>query len=286
MFAVLLAAFLGVVLLCVKPLGSYIAGVMQFDRDRHGPPNFALRAGGRIEGLFYRFCGIDCGEEMSWAQYAIAMLLFNVLGAVARLWLAASAVFPAAKPAKFRGGKPGLLLQHCGEFHHQHQLAGIFRRVDHGIFRADGGTHGAELPVRGHRDRRGHRFDSRFCAAYAQNHRQLLGRCHARDSLRAAAAVRRARVRSRESGRHPEFRRLSGRDDRRKDHLSESQESTWRAMPSRMRRQRRDRDGDHPDANAADGSGRLARGHQRAGHQRRRLFQREFRASVRESHRP
>jgi K+-transporting ATPase ATPase A chain len=47
-----------------------------------GRSHFALRAGARIERLLYRLCGVDSGEEMSWKQYAIALLLFNVLGAV------------------------------------------------------------------------------------------------------------------------------------------------------------------------------------------------------------
>ena len=76
MFGVMLAVFLAVVVVCVKPLGNYMADVMQ------GRSNFALRAGGRIEGLLYRICGVDSTEEMSWTQYAIALLLFNVLGAV------------------------------------------------------------------------------------------------------------------------------------------------------------------------------------------------------------
>jgi potassium-transporting ATPase potassium-binding subunit len=76
MFGLVLIAFLGILVLCVKPLGSYMADVME------GRPNFALRAGARIERLLYRLCGVDSGEEMSWKQYAIALLLFNVLGAV------------------------------------------------------------------------------------------------------------------------------------------------------------------------------------------------------------
>ncbi len=75
-FSLLLLTFLGVLLLCTKPLGSYIADVMD------GRPNFALRAGSRIEGGLYRLCGIRSGEEMNWQQYAIALLLFNVLGAL------------------------------------------------------------------------------------------------------------------------------------------------------------------------------------------------------------
>ena len=76
-FGLLLTAFLGVLLLLTKPLGSYIADVME------GRPNFALRAGGWFERLLYRLCGIDSKEEMSWSQYAIALLIFNVLGAAA-----------------------------------------------------------------------------------------------------------------------------------------------------------------------------------------------------------
>jgi K+-transporting ATPase ATPase A chain len=75
LFGALLAAFLGVLLLCTKPLGSYIADVME------GRSNLALRAGARVEGFIYRLCGIESGEEMSWDRYASALLLFNVLGA-------------------------------------------------------------------------------------------------------------------------------------------------------------------------------------------------------------
>jgi K+-transporting ATPase ATPase A chain len=76
MFQLLLVLFLGVLLLCVKPLGSYIADVMD------GPPGAVRRLGGRAEGLIYRMCGIRSHEEMSWKQYAVALLSFNVLGAV------------------------------------------------------------------------------------------------------------------------------------------------------------------------------------------------------------
>ncbi len=73
MFGVMLTAFLIVVVLCVKPLGSYIANVMQVDGDRQRPPNLALRTAGRVEGLCYRLCGIHSAEEMPWTRYAIAL---------------------------------------------------------------------------------------------------------------------------------------------------------------------------------------------------------------------
>jgi len=75
MFYLLLVAFLGIAVLCVKPLGSYIADVME------GRPSLALRAGGRFEAFLYRRCGVDWREEMFWKEYAIALLTFNVLGA-------------------------------------------------------------------------------------------------------------------------------------------------------------------------------------------------------------
>jgi potassium-transporting ATPase potassium-binding subunit len=76
LFFLMLSAFLGMTLLCVKPLGSYMADVME------GKPNLATRVGGPVEGLLYRISGVNARNEMAWPQYAAALLLFNVLGAV------------------------------------------------------------------------------------------------------------------------------------------------------------------------------------------------------------
>jgi K+-transporting ATPase ATPase A chain len=73
-FLVLLVLFLGVLLICTKPLGSYIADIME------GRPNFARRLGGGFETLIYRLCGIEPKREMAWSEYAVALLVFNVLG--------------------------------------------------------------------------------------------------------------------------------------------------------------------------------------------------------------
>jgi K+-transporting ATPase ATPase A chain len=72
----LLALFLGIALLCVKPLGLYIANVVE------GAPIWPLRAGRRVEAGIYRLCGIDPAEEMGWKRYAVALLVFNALGAL------------------------------------------------------------------------------------------------------------------------------------------------------------------------------------------------------------
>ena len=84
----LIAVFLVAVLLCVKPLGLYIANVME------GRPIWAVRVGAPVERLTYRLCSIDPDAEMGWEKYAIALVVFNGLGALAvyalqrlQLWL-------------------------------------------------------------------------------------------------------------------------------------------------------------------------------------------------------
>ncbi|MHB8812367.1 MAG: potassium-transporting ATPase subunit KdpA [Steroidobacteraceae bacterium] len=72
----LLALYLAVALICVKPLGLYMANVME------GRPIWPVRAGARLEALIYRCCGVDPAEEMGWKLYAIALLVFNALGAL------------------------------------------------------------------------------------------------------------------------------------------------------------------------------------------------------------
>lgn len=69
----LLGLFLTVLLLTVKPLGAYIANVMEG----------RFRLAGKIESPIYRLCGIRQDEEMGWLKYAFAILLFNLLGFLA-----------------------------------------------------------------------------------------------------------------------------------------------------------------------------------------------------------
>ena len=73
----ILGFYLLLLLLAAKPLGSYIANVME------GRPILALRLGGGLEAALYRLCGVKRDEEMGWLRYALAILLFNLLGALA-----------------------------------------------------------------------------------------------------------------------------------------------------------------------------------------------------------
>jgi len=71
----LLVLFLAILLLCVKPLGSYIANVME------GKPIWPLRVCAPVERLIYKLCGVEATQEMGWKSYAIALLIFNLVGA-------------------------------------------------------------------------------------------------------------------------------------------------------------------------------------------------------------
>jgi potassium-transporting ATPase potassium-binding subunit len=72
----LIAVFLAVALALVKPVGLYMANVME------GRPIWPVRIGAPLERFIYRLCGTDPGTEMGWKSYAIALIAFNAIGAL------------------------------------------------------------------------------------------------------------------------------------------------------------------------------------------------------------
>ena len=64
-------------LVLTKPLGSYMARVYQNESVGLN------RWFSGVERLLYRFSGINPEQEMRWTQYAIALLVFNLLGLLA-----------------------------------------------------------------------------------------------------------------------------------------------------------------------------------------------------------
>jgi potassium-transporting ATPase potassium-binding subunit len=99
-FGLLAALILGAVILCARPLGAYVADVME------GKLNFALRLGAGFEKLLYRVCGIDAREDMGWAQYAIALLVFNLLGGLIVYGLQRLQLFLPLNPQGFAAVSP------------------------------------------------------------------------------------------------------------------------------------------------------------------------------------
>src|SRR5277367_4587775 len=65
------AVLFAVVLALMRPLGIYIARVLEGEKTFLDP---VLRP---IERLIYRVSGVEAGMEMNWREYTVAMLLFS-----------------------------------------------------------------------------------------------------------------------------------------------------------------------------------------------------------------
>lgn len=72
-----MGVYLLALLLLVRPLGGYMARVYA---NEPAGPNRWLKAG---EQWNYRLAGVDSNRDMNWRQYAVAMLLLNLLGITA-----------------------------------------------------------------------------------------------------------------------------------------------------------------------------------------------------------
>lgn len=66
--------YLVVLIVLVKPLGTFMARVYQ------GQHTFLDPVVRPVERVFYRLCGISPEQEMDWKTYTFAMLIFNFLG--------------------------------------------------------------------------------------------------------------------------------------------------------------------------------------------------------------
>ena len=67
----LIAAFVGILLLLCKPMGRWLFALYE---GRRTPLHRVL---GPVETGFYRLSGIDPAEEQGWRRYAVHMLMFN-----------------------------------------------------------------------------------------------------------------------------------------------------------------------------------------------------------------
>src|SRR5579863_5572281 len=71
-----IAIFFALILVCVKPLGSFIATVIE------GRKNFLTPVLGPVERVIYRICGVREDEEQHWTRYAGALLAFSLFSAL------------------------------------------------------------------------------------------------------------------------------------------------------------------------------------------------------------
>ena len=95
-----LTLYLVVLLLLVKPLGTYMANVYE------GRIRLINRFCLPFENLLYRLCRVKPAQEMHWTQYAVAMLIFNVLGALAVYALQRLQTYLPLNPQAFSAVSP------------------------------------------------------------------------------------------------------------------------------------------------------------------------------------
>ncbi len=72
-----IAVYVAALLALAKPLGGYMARIYQ---DEPAGLNRWLKS---LENWIYRLSGVNAKEEMRWTDYAIALLMFNLLGTLA-----------------------------------------------------------------------------------------------------------------------------------------------------------------------------------------------------------
>jgi K+-transporting ATPase ATPase A chain len=69
-----IAVFCALVLVCVKPVGAFMARLFAGERT------FLHPVIGPVERGFFRLAGVDPAREQHWTTYTVAMLVFNALG--------------------------------------------------------------------------------------------------------------------------------------------------------------------------------------------------------------
>ena len=95
-------AFFGIVLLCTKPIGAYMARVFEGERTFLSPVLVP------VENAMYRICRIDPGKEMSAVTYLFAVLALSVVGLVYLYVLLRTQAFLPFNPQHFPSLAPDL----------------------------------------------------------------------------------------------------------------------------------------------------------------------------------
>jgi potassium-transporting ATPase potassium-binding subunit len=104
------ALFFGVMLLLMRPLGLYMARVVEGQKTFLDP---VLRP---VERLLYRSCGIESDREMSWQQYTVAMLLFSLVSMLLTYLVERAQHFLPWNPQHLAGVAPALAFNTAASF--------------------------------------------------------------------------------------------------------------------------------------------------------------------------
>jgi len=102
--------FFLVVTLVSVPLGLYMARVFASEKTFLDP---ILRP---VERTIYRLCGVHPATEMTWGEYAIAMLLFSVVGMIVLYGFERLQAFLPFNPQALAGVEPSLAFNTAASF--------------------------------------------------------------------------------------------------------------------------------------------------------------------------
>ncbi len=102
--------FLAIVTAVSVPLGLYMARVFAHE------PTFLDPVLAPIERLIYRVCRVRPGSEMTWGEYAVAMLLFSMVGMLVLYAMQRLQAFLPLNPQKFAGVAPDLAFNTAASF--------------------------------------------------------------------------------------------------------------------------------------------------------------------------
>jgi K+-transporting ATPase ATPase A chain len=104
-----IALFTALIVAVIKPLGGYIAGIVE-GQVRMPRPVAAMENG------MYRLSGVNPAQEQTWAGYALALLAFNFVGILALYGLQRLQHMLPLNPQDFDAVPPDLALNTAGSF--------------------------------------------------------------------------------------------------------------------------------------------------------------------------
>ena len=131
------------ILALTKPLGVYM------HRAFEGPNRPLPRVFGPIERFLFKLCGVKGDESQTWKGYTVFLLVFSAIGVIVTyLFQRLQHVLPL-NPQHLGAVSTALVVQHGGQLHDQHELAGVRGRVDDELPDPDGGAGLAQLHVGG-----------------------------------------------------------------------------------------------------------------------------------------
>ncbi len=240
-----LGLYVVVLLLLAKPLGAYMAAVYD------GRATWAQRIGGPLERLIYRGAGVDQTRDMGWIEYALAMLWFNLVGALVVYAMQRLQQWLPLNPQEMAAVSPDSSFNTATSFITNTNWQGYGGGKHDELSHADARAHRSELPLCGQWHGGARRPRPWLHPQGSQRHRQLLGRSHADDRLHPAALVVRVRPRAGHAGCSTNFRQgCHGHDGSARD-LRQPEE--WPRRPATEGRQRQsgNREGDHERADLA-----------------------------------